>query len=97
MVGDELRMQQHVAVDEDQVVRRVGGDGEIAQAGEAESLVRLGHGAHRHGGARDEAGDHVARGGARAVVGDDDLGGRGALARDAVEHGGERVGALVGA
>jgi hypothetical protein len=41
MIGDELRMQQHVAVDEHQVVGVAGGNGEIAQAREAKPRVRL--------------------------------------------------------
>ena len=41
MIGDEFRMQQHVAVDEHQVLGASRGNRQIAQARDAESVVRL--------------------------------------------------------
>ena len=41
MIGDELGMQQHVAIDEHQVVRRCGGYAQISQARGPEPFVRL--------------------------------------------------------
>jgi hypothetical protein len=95
VIGHETRVQQHVAVDEDEVVRGGGGNGEVAQACEAETFMRLRDDTHRHRRTAREGPDQVTRGGTRAVVGDDDFIRCRTLPRHAVEYRGQRIGTFV--
>ena len=96
VIGDEFGMQQHVAVDEHQVVRRAWRRWRGC-AGARARKPSCGCDTTRTGTVERAMNAAMAslRGGARAIVGDDDFVGGDALAPDAVEHGGQGIGALV--
>ena len=96
MVADEIPLQDHVSVDEDDVVALAGGNGPVANGGSPESAVFVPDVAQRNGGDGGETLHHVAGTHARSVVGDQNLRRHRALPHDAFETEFERAGPVVG-
>ena len=96
MVLYEVAFQDQVAVDLDDVVARAGGNGLVADRGDAESPVLVPDVAHRNGRDPFEMPHDVAGGHTRSVVGDEDFVGQHGLLHHTVETQIEGAGPIVG-
>jgi len=96
MIGDEIAVQQHIAVDQDQIIATRRGDAAVARARGAKADVFLPDVRDAARESARDALDEIARFGARAVVGDDHFVGQPRLRGDAVERGGQRTRPVVG-
>lgn len=96
MVLYEVAFQDQVTVDLDDVVARAGGNGLVADRGDAEPTVLVPDVAYRDGRDPFEMLHDVAGGHARAVVGDENFVGQDGLLHHAVETQVEGAGPIVG-
>lgn len=91
-----MAFQDQVTVDLDDVVARAGGNGLVADRGDAKPPVLVPDVAYRNGRDPFEMPYDVARSHARAVVGDEDLVGQDGLLHHTVETQVEGAGPIVG-
>src|SRR5262245_44501208 len=96
MVLEEATVEDHVAIDQHQVVARGSGDCTVARSCQPKTAIFLPHMKNRKGGVLSPPIDHAPGRRAGTVVGYDDLCWRHGLTCDAAQSKIERLGPVVG-